>query len=347
MTKARNVTVFFAAGFMAVLAASQASAQAKLEKATVAWGGDGIHNMVADVAIRAGYFKEEGIDLDIANVNSGSLQAAAILGGTADFAPMGFGNAINARERGGDVIVVGTTFDVINMNVVLSNKAIEKAGITDSMSTDEKVKRLKGLRIGISSPGSGSDTLLRSILSARSANPDTTVQIQPLGAGGTLLAALERDATDGFVWMAPTVEVAIAKGAGKIVLDPYKGDIPEIAGVPYIVFATSRKTLAQRPAVIKAALRAMARGMKLIRDEPAKAKVFIRQAFPDVDQAIFDRVVDTAMKGAPRSVVLTHDQVTKTIAWFNSTRTSPLKLTYDDLASDQLARAVSKEILGN
>jgi NitT/TauT family transport system substrate-binding protein len=333
-------------GVLATLAAQAVLAQPALQKATIAWGGDGMQNMIADIAIRAGYFKDEGIALDIINVNSGTLQAAALLGGTADFAAMGMTTVLNVREKGGDVVAVGTVYDVISMNLVLSKKAFAKAGITDGMSTDEKVKRLKGMRIGVNAPGSGADVLLRSVLLARGMNPDTSMQIQTLGTGPTLLAAMEQGSTDGFVWMAPTVEMALSNGTGQVVLDPFKGQIPEVSGVPYIVFATSKKAMAEKPQVIKGALRALTRAMKLVQEKPQEAKTYVRAVFPELDPAIFEAVYATAVKGCPTTPVLTSAQVDKTIAWFNTTRKTPYKLGFPDVAATQLAQVASKEVLG-
>jgi NitT/TauT family transport system substrate-binding protein len=83
------------------------------------------------------------------------------------------------------------------------------------MPVDEKIRRMKGLRIGITSPGSTTDTTARTLFKARGMDPDQTVQLLPLGGGSNMLAALEKGAADGFVWSAPQPQIAVQKGIGE------------------------------------------------------------------------------------------------------------------------------------
>jgi NitT/TauT family transport system substrate-binding protein len=325
---------------LAGLVASAAAAQGKREKLRVVWGGDGMHFMLLHVAAKGGFFDKQGLDLDVINVPSGSLQMSAILGGTADIAPVGFTNVIQARAKGADVVAVANAFNVVAMSVVLSNDAIKKVGITDNMSLDDRVKRLNGLRIGITAPGSGSDTMLRTLLRARGMDPDSALRIQPLGDGPTLLAALEKGATDGFVWMAPTPELAVKRGVGKVVVNPFAGEVPEIAGVPYIVMASSVDTLKSRPETVKKAIAALRDAAELIRQNPTKASEYLKQAFPDIDPALLKDVTASYANGIPRSLVITSEQAAKSIAWMNISAKTPISLAYKDIVSPTLAEAV-------
>jgi NitT/TauT family transport system substrate-binding protein len=83
------------------------------------------------------------------------------------------------------------------VNVALSNEAIEKVGITPDMKIDEKIKRMQGLKIGMSSSGSSTDTLIRALFLARGYDPDKVVNLQPLGNGAALLDAFEKKLIDG------------------------------------------------------------------------------------------------------------------------------------------------------
>jgi NitT/TauT family transport system substrate-binding protein len=165
-----------------------ASAQQKLDKLTITSGGDGMHYFPFYVARGGGFFAKEGIDAEWVNVNSGTRQAASIMGGSADMTPMAFFHVIKARGEGADIVAIGDVFDVYGMTIVLSNEAIERKGIKLDMPIDEKVKRLEGLKIGISSPGSSTDALIRSVLVARNYDPDKTVSLVPFGAGTSILA---------------------------------------------------------------------------------------------------------------------------------------------------------------
>ena len=113
-----------------------------------------------------GLYAQEGYDLDSVNVSSGPRQVASIMSGSVDVAPLGLQLVVTAAQRGGNIIAVCAGYNILPMSILLSNDAISKAGITEGMSTDEKVSRMKGLRIGITTPGSGTDDMVRAILRA-------------------------------------------------------------------------------------------------------------------------------------------------------------------------------------
>lgn len=320
-----------------------AGAQQKLDKLTITSGGDGMHYFPFYVARGGGFFAKEGIDAEWVNVNSGTRQAASIMGGSADMTPMAFLHVIKARGEGADIVAIGDVFDVYGMTIVLSNEAIARKGIKLDMSIDEKVKRLEGLKIGISSPGSSTDALIRSVLVARGYDPDKTVSLLPFGAGTSILAAFEKKLTDGVVYVAPIPEIIEQKGLGKTIINPFKNEVPELVNVPFVVTATSRATLEKKPDLMRRAMRALAKAMDFAQTHPAETAKIMRQYFPDLDETLFQTVVETYRKATPRSPVLTREQVDKTVAWMNIGAKTRVSAKFEDVVDDRLA----KEALAN
>jgi len=326
--------------FLAVclLVPDLASAQQKLDKLTITSGGDGMHYFPFYIARGGGFFTREGIDADWVNVNSGTRQAASIMGGSADMTPMAFFHVIKARGEGADVVAIGDVFDVYGMTIVLSNEAIAKNGIKLDMSIDEKVKRLEGLKIGISSAGSSTDQLIRSVLVARGYNPDKAVSLLPFGAGTSILAAFEKKLTDGVVYVAPIPEIIEQKGLGKTIINPFKNEVPELVDVPFVVTATSRATLEKKPDLMRRAMHALAAAMEFSQTHPEETAKIMRQYFPDLDESLFKQVVETYRKATPRSPVLTSQQLDKTVAWMNIQSTTKITAKFDDVVDDRLAK---------
>lgn len=176
----------------AVLSMQSITMAQPLKKITIALGGDGLQISAIHIPLAAGFFKEEGLEVELVDVNSGPRQVAAIMGGSALFGPLGFIQVIKANAEGGTLAAAANLFSVLDLHLVLSKEAIAKTGITNAMPVDEKIRRMKGLRIGITSPGSTTDTMARTLFKARGMDPDQTVQLQPLGGGSNMLAALEK-----------------------------------------------------------------------------------------------------------------------------------------------------------
>jgi NitT/TauT family transport system substrate-binding protein len=328
----KALTGLLTAGLM--LASSVAVAQQKLEKLTITSGGDGMHYFPVYVARGGGFFAKEGIEVDWVNVGSGTRQAASVMGGSADMTPMALFHVIKARAEGADLVAIASLFDVYGMTVVLSNEAIAKAGITPGMNVDEKVKRLQGLKIGISSPGSSTDALIRSVLAARGYNPDKTVSLQPFGSGTSILAAFEKKLTDGVVYVAPIPETIEHRGLGKSVINPFIGEVPELNGVPYVIMATSRATLAGKRDLVARSMRALSKAMEFAHANPEATCKIVRPYFADLEESVFKLACETYRKATSRTPQLSRAQLDKTVAWMNIGAKAPIATKYEDVIAN-------------
>ena len=333
------------AGGAALAWSGPGRAQPALQKFTMTHGGDAMHNFPVYVARGAGFFAEEGLEVDWVNVNSGTRQAASVMGGSAEMSPMALFHVLKSNSEGGNLVAIMPIFDVYGMTLVLSNKAMAANNITPDTPIDDKVRRLRGLKIGISSPGSSTDALVRSLFLARGMDPDKEVQLLPIGNGPALLAAFERGLCDGFVYTAPQPEIVAIRKLGASVVDPFRKDVPELVDVPYVVMVTNKATLSQKPALIRGAVRAITRGMRYAYEKPEETRAIMRRAFPSVDQQAFDMAVDTYRMATPHSPVITPGQVTKTLAWMNLGVAHPITARYEDVVAVEPARTAAAELL--
>jgi len=325
----RSLAALAVAGL--TLLAGGAGAQQKLEKLTVPLS-DGLHYFPIYVARGGNFFAKEGIEPDWVNLAAGPRQIASLVGGSSDLLAISLIQVIKARAEGNDVVVLGSSFDVYGVKVALSNEAIAKVGITPGMPIDEKIKRMQGLKIGMSSSGSSTDALIRSLFLARGYDPDKVVNLQPLGNGAALLAAFEKKLIDGVVWPSPVPEIIEYRGLGKTVVDPFSGEVPELDNVPYLVLATSRAELEKKPELIKHAMRAIVRAMEFSAAEPVESCKMVRTSFPDVEEPVFKAACETYRKGTPRTLQFTKTHLDKTLVWMNLGAKNPVTVKYEDLA---------------
>jgi NitT/TauT family transport system substrate-binding protein len=337
-----------ACGIAAMLALSSTSvrAQPALQKITIALAGDGLHYTALHVADSAGFFKQEGLQVEWINIASGSQMAAALLGGSAQLAGLGFSEVVNSAANGGQLVAISTLYNIYAMNLVLSNSAVKKAGITPKMSLDERLHHLKGLSIGISAPGSSTDAFIRTTLLKRGINPDQEVVLRPLGNGAALFAAFENNIIDGFVWTAPLPQIVTLRKQGEVIASPFTGEISELDNVPYSVLATSRDTLQNKRPLLDAAMRAYTRAIKLIHDQPDVARRLTRPFFSDVEEPAYDLAFRQYLPGIATSPVVTPDELKRTLDWTRlSGKTVDVK--YDAVVYPDVARAAAAAILGS
>jgi NitT/TauT family transport system substrate-binding protein len=323
----------------------QTATAAEKQKITITSVGDGFQFFPVYIARGAGLFAEEGLDADWVNVGSGTKQAASVMGGSAEMTPLALMHAIKSQAQGADLVAFANLLNDWSMVVVLSNDAIKKTGIQLAMPVDEKIKRLNGLKIGITSPGSSTDVSIRTMLMARDMVPDQVVKLQPLGDGTAILAAFDKKLVDGFVFASPVPEIVEARGLGKIVINPLAREVPEQVGVPYSVMATSRATFEKKPEVIRASARAMTKALIFAHDKPAETLKIMQHYFPDVEPAILARIVTTYRAALPSSPVITREDVAKTVKFMNIGAAKPIDVKYDAVVLTGPAEAAAAALL--
>jgi NitT/TauT family transport system substrate-binding protein len=118
-----------------LLTAPAAAQQAKPEKLVVAAAPTPLlHWYPFYVALGAKYFADEGLDVEIVGLNSGTAMAAAIAGGGADVSPLAMTHAIASAAQGGGLVATAALFNVYPNSVVLTKDAMAKSGCSPAAS---------------------------------------------------------------------------------------------------------------------------------------------------------------------------------------------------------------------
>jgi NitT/TauT family transport system substrate-binding protein len=158
--------------------------------------------------------------------------------------------------------------------------------------TDLKPKRgdlsiVKGLRIGAAP---GVDLSLKRMLLEAGIDPAKhNVQIMPIpGATGANVSfglsaarALEEGTLDGFWANGMGCEVALRRGVGSMVLDVRRGDGPAPARhYTFAALVTTERRIAEQPDSVTAAIRAIRKAQKALRDDVSRATEVGKKRFP-------------------------------------------------------------------
>jgi NitT/TauT family transport system substrate-binding protein len=138
-----TITRALAAAALAVLLTNAAGAQ---EKVRIAVGGkSAVFYLPLSVTERLGYFKEAGLDVEIADVASGGRTLQAVVGGSSDIGVGTFDHAIQMQAKNQPVVAV------LQFGRYPGFVLAMMAGKADRYHSP---KDLKGMKIGVTSPGS-------------------------------------------------------------------------------------------------------------------------------------------------------------------------------------------------
>ncbi len=149
---------------------AQAPGVAAQSKIVIAQSVDNIVFLPTYVAIAKGYWKEEGLDVDLQMVKGGPVAVTAVLAGQAQATANSADTPLLAKKAGGNIVIVANLLDKGMADIVVSTAALKSKGITveawNRMPYAERAKLYKGTRWAVIGPGGLTDLLVRATIKA-------------------------------------------------------------------------------------------------------------------------------------------------------------------------------------
>lgn len=238
------------------------------------------------IAEAAGYMAEEGIDLELTEVDSGALGIAALVSGQVQLFDADPFQAVNLRRQGRQILFIYNLTRRVTLDMVMHPEVAQRLGISRTTPIAQRFAALRGLKLGITSPGAATDVYMRYYVRRAGMNPDRDVQIIAAGGGANLLAALRTRQIDAFHLSAPTPYLAERDGFGSVVIKSSAGDVPELDNFLYTGIAVHNVFANQNPDVLRRWIRAVNKANALMRQDQAQAVQHLRKHFPRTDPVV-------------------------------------------------------------
>jgi len=246
MLKRLSVTLPLLAFFFAsaLVNPSAVQAQSGLKKVRMGSSSTNVSFLAIYTALHRGFFKDEGIDLEIVFMPA-NLASAAVLNGDLDYNGAVTGT-IGAAVRGQPMKVL--LFTVAKPLLFL----MSKKDIKD-------IKQLKGKKIAGSSPGGSATLLANQALKQIGLEPGKDVSVlQMSGNAASRYAVLESGIVDASLLSVPENIIAQEKGYLELL---FLGDVVEF---PQNGFGTSEKRIRENPDEVYRMVRATLRGLQFV-----------------------------------------------------------------------------------
>ncbi|WP_306211860.1 ABC transporter substrate-binding protein [Actinoplanes sp. RD1] len=226
----------------------------------------------AFVALEKGYFREQGLDVDIAIGAGSGENMAALAGGAADFAPVDSTGYLLTKATGK---VSGiTAVSAVQQKSMVGIMTLDGTGITEP-------KHLEGKVLG---DQEGATTTILFPTYAKLAKIDPAkVEIQPISSGELpgALAAGKVDAIGQFVVGKPLIEKAA--GGRTAVSLPFSDVLTDLYGH---FLLTSDKLATGQPELTRKFTTALLQGLDYALTHPAEAGQILNKAQPETDARV-------------------------------------------------------------
>ncbi len=242
----------------AFLAVPVLRANPKLEKTkiSIAVGGKAaFYYLPLTISEQLGYFKAEGLDVEISDFAGGARALQAVLGGSADVVSGAYEHTINLQSR-----------KQFFQAFVLQGRAPQIAlGVSvKTMPHYQSLTDLKGKKIGVSAPGSSTNMVANLVLS-RAGLKASDVSYVGVGTAAGALAALRSGQIDAISNTDPVMTMLEQKGDVRIVSDTrtLKGTLEVFGGpMPAACLYAPAEFIRKHPNTCQALANAIVHGLK-------------------------------------------------------------------------------------
>jgi NitT/TauT family transport system substrate-binding protein len=189
-----------------------ALAQSKPEKSKVTLGVGGkplLYYLPLTIAERKGFFKDEGLEVEINDFGGGAKSLQALIGGSVDVVTGAYEHTIRMQAKGQDVRAI-TELGRFPAIVIAAKK--DKAGQIKSAAD------FKGLKIGVTAPGS-STALTAQYAMVKAGLKPTDAAFIGIGSGASAVAAMQKGEIDVISHLDPVISKLESDGDISILID--------------------------------------------------------------------------------------------------------------------------------
>jgi NitT/TauT family transport system substrate-binding protein len=272
------------AGTLAAPHVALAETKPEKSKVVLAVGGkSALYYLSLTIAEKKGFFKDAGLDVDINDFQGGSKSLQALMGGSADVVAGAYEHTIRMEQRGQAI----TGFALIGRGMQIS------IGVkTDLAAKVKGPADIKGMKFGVSAPGSSTNMLLN-FWAAKGGLKPTDFVVIGVGAGASVVAAIEKGEVDGVSQTDPALTILTDKNMIKIVVDTrtMKGNEELFGGAfPAACLYAQPDLLKKTPGTAQALATAIVRADQWLQTaSPADVAATVPQQYLLGDRAVYEK----------------------------------------------------------
>ncbi|HWP34746.1 MAG TPA: ABC transporter substrate-binding protein [Thermodesulfobacteriota bacterium] len=271
------------------------------------------------IAEAAGFFAEEGIDLELTEVESGALGIAALVSGQVQFFDADPFQAVQLLGQGKSILFIYNLTKRVTLDLVMHPEVARARNVSRKTPLAQRFAALKGLKLGITRPGAATDVYMRYYLRRAGLNPDRDAQLISVGGGASLLAALRTRQIDAFHLSAPTPYIAERDGFGEIVIKASAGDVPELDNFLYTGISVHKEYADKNGDVLRRWIRAVNKANALMRRDQAAAVAHLRKHFPRMEPDVLALALREIIPALSEDGRMTEEMMDKHLAFLVET----------------------------
>lgn len=297
-----KIKMLLAAAAAVMLTATAAQAAPEKAKLTLGVGGKPLlYYLPLTIAEQKGYFKAEGLDVEINDFGGGAKSLQALVGGSVDAVTGAYEHTIRMQEKGQDIRAV------IELGrfpgIVLAVK-------TEHQGKVKSAADLKGMKIGVTAPGSSTNFFVNYLIAKAGGNYKDVAFIG-VGAGAGAVAAMQKGEIDAISNLDPVIsKLEMDKTVFVLADSRTEAGTKAIFGGsnPAAVLYLKNDFIEKNPQTTQALVNAFHKALVwLATAKPADVAATVPEAYYLGDKALYMEAVKNSMETYSRTGVISPD----------------------------------------
>jgi NitT/TauT family transport system substrate-binding protein len=281
------------------------------------------------LAQRAGLWEKNGVTAEMKQVQGGPMSMVAVTNGEATFGSVASTDPVVGWGKGIKTLVVGAFTGSLVMQYTARKDWLSRVGVSPTSSLADKLKALKGARIGASTIGGGPAQYTRYLARSVGLDPELDMKILAVGFGAARMAALRTNQVDVTCGDSPEADQVELEGFGELFINPAR-EVPIFKDFPYTVILVKPEIAEQQPDLVRRAAQTLGQANDMFATKFGEAVDLLKQQFPTVPPQAIEKSLERDRDAYPRGCRMT------TAMWENNIKVSlETKMITDPLPAQE------------
>jgi NitT/TauT family transport system substrate-binding protein len=304
---------------------------------------DNLQFMNLWVAAGAGYFEDEGLDVQLVSPPMPGQIPQLLLQGQVDVtvlqAPLYLG--MIGQQHPVQLFVNLLTNDPINL--IVDRDVAEARNLSATAPLPERLEAMRGARIGVADEASNR---LRVLLESVGMDPDQDVQIVLLH-GEDQIPAFTGGTVDALYTHTPFMEEALVDHDAFLLVNQSSGEVPQLANLEVHTMVTTRSYVDTNPQALLRVTRALYRAQRLLHSYPGAAvDAVLGSGIPALVPARIETLVDLYAPAVPETPIVSPRGVVRTADLWEGRPIAPdfTQIDVRDFVTNRFARKAIRTV---
>jgi NitT/TauT family transport system substrate-binding protein len=278
-----------AAGFAAALLIGRAGAQ-QPRVAKGVYAAPGLSFSALFLAERAGLWGK-GVAAELKQVQGGPLTMVALTNREAVFGGVASTDPVVGWGKGIKTLAVGAFTGSLAMQFTARKDWMARVGVSPKSSLEDKLKALKGARVGASTIGGGPAQYTRYLARSVGLDKERDVKILAVGFSAARMAALRTSQVDLTCGDAPEADQVELEGFGELFLNCAQ-DVPIFRQFAYTVVLVTPQVAGEQPDLVRRVAQTLGEANDMFTTKFGEVVDILKQQFPTVPPKAMERALE-------------------------------------------------------